>query len=76
MKTGTASEPRHGYHVNYIGIGPLPTPQVAFCVRVTFERTSGRAARAGRAVTAALLDGLAEARYRARLGPVRAEADE
>ena len=26
MKTGTAAEPGHGYHVNYIGFGPLPDP--------------------------------------------------
>ena len=24
MKTGTASHPSHGFHVNYIGYGPLP----------------------------------------------------
>jgi hypothetical protein len=32
MKTGTASTPGLGYHVNYIGVGPLPDPSLAFCV--------------------------------------------
>jgi cell division protein FtsI/penicillin-binding protein 2 len=27
MKTGTAAEPGQGYHVNYIGAGPLPDPR-------------------------------------------------
>jgi penicillin-binding protein A len=59
MKTGTASEWRHGYHVNYIGFLPAEAPQVAFCIRVTHERNSGRVTRAAREVTATLLSGLA-----------------
>jgi cell division protein FtsI/penicillin-binding protein 2 len=58
MKTGTAAEWHHGYHVNYIGFGPLPDTRIAFCVRVTHEPSSWRAARAGREVTAAFLEGL------------------
>jgi hypothetical protein len=58
MKTGTAAEWRRGYHVNYIGFGPLPDARVAFCVRVTHQPSSWRAARAGREVTAAVLDAL------------------
>ena len=48
MKTGTAAERGRGYHVNYIGVGPLPDPTVAFCVRVTHERSSPAVTR-GRA---------------------------
>jgi peptidoglycan glycosyltransferase len=59
MKTGTSSEPGRGYHVNYIGIGPLPAADLAFCVRVTHLPGSPAAVRAGRDVTARLLDGLA-----------------
>jgi cell division protein FtsI/penicillin-binding protein 2 len=59
MKTGTASQWRVGYHVNYIGYGPLPRGRVAFCVRVTHQPSSWRAVRAGREVTTALLAGLA-----------------
>jgi peptidoglycan glycosyltransferase len=40
MKTGTASAPRVGYHVNYVGAGPLPNPTLAFSVRVTHQPTS------------------------------------
>jgi cell division protein FtsI/penicillin-binding protein 2 len=40
MKTGTASHPRYGFHVNYIGVGPLPAPWLAFCIRVTDRPTS------------------------------------
>ncbi|MEO1088611.1 MAG: penicillin-binding transpeptidase domain-containing protein, partial [Acidobacteriota bacterium] len=42
MKTGTASHPQHGFHVNYIGFGPLPHARVAFCVRITHQGTSRR----------------------------------
>jgi len=58
MKTGTAALPGAGYHVNYIGIGPLPDARVAFAVRVTHERSSRRVRRAARAVTRSLLEGL------------------
>jgi penicillin-binding protein A len=62
MKTGTAAEPGRGYHVNYIGLGPLPDPAVAFCVRVTNEPTSPAVMRAAREVTRRLLAALAERR--------------
>ena len=55
MKTGTASEPGLGYHVNHIGFGPDRAPRVAFSVRVTHQRTSHRAGAAARAVTRSLL---------------------
>jgi len=66
MKTGTSAEPGHGYHVNYIGMGPLPDPAVAFCVRVTNERTSPAVTRAARDVTRRLLAALADRRPRQR----------
>lgn len=59
MKTGTASMPGLGYHVNYVGIGPLPRPTVAFCVRVTGQPTSIHVSQAAREVLSALLQGLA-----------------
>ncbi len=62
MKTGTAAEPGRGYHVNYIGAGPLPDPTFAFCVRVTNERSSPAVTRAAREVTGRLLAALAERR--------------
>ena len=62
MKTGTAAEWGRGYHVNYIGMGPLPDPAVAFCVRVTNERTSPAVNRAAREVTRRLLAALADRR--------------
>jgi peptidoglycan glycosyltransferase len=62
MKTGTAAEPGRGYHVNYIGIAPLPDPAIAFCVRVTNERSSTAVTRAAREVTGRLLAALAERR--------------
>ena len=67
MKTGTASERGRGYHVNYIGLGPLPDPAVAFCVRVTDERTSPAVTAAAREVTRALLTALTQ--HRRALGP-------
>jgi hypothetical protein len=59
MKTGTASMPGVGYHVNYVGVGPLPHPTIAFCVRVTGQPTSVHVSKAAREVLAALLEGLA-----------------
>jgi len=59
MKTGTAAAPGQGYHVNYIGLGPLPEPTVAFCVRVTHERSNPAVTRAARNVTRRLLQLLA-----------------
>jgi peptidoglycan glycosyltransferase len=62
MKTGTGAEPGRGYHVNYVGMGPLPDPVVAFGVRVTNERTSPAVTRVAREVTRRLLAGLADRR--------------
>jgi peptidoglycan glycosyltransferase len=62
MKTGTAAERRLGYHVNYIGFGPLPEPTLAFCVRVTHEPTSPAVTRAAREVMRRLLELLAASR--------------
>jgi hypothetical protein len=59
MKTGTAAEGKLGYHVNYIGAGPLPEPRVAFCVRVTHQPTSRHVNEAAREVLRALLNSLA-----------------
>lgn len=67
MKTGTAAAWHLGYHVNYIGFGPLPRPGVAFCVRVTHQPTSHRVNRAAREVTRRLLDGLAARQTQGRL---------
>jgi peptidoglycan glycosyltransferase len=64
MKTGTASEPGLGYHVNYIGVGPMPSPELAFAVRVTGQPTSARVTAAAREVLAALLARLDAARAR------------
>jgi len=61
MKTGTASEPRSGFHVNYIGVGPMPDPRVALCVRITHQRTSRRVRDAAHDVTRRLLRELARA---------------
>jgi peptidoglycan glycosyltransferase len=66
MKTGTAAERRLGYHVNYIGLGPLPDPSFAFCVRVTHERSSPAVTRAAREVTGRLLESLARIREPSR----------
>ncbi len=59
LKTGTASHPQYGFHVNYIGFGPLPDAQYAFAVRITHQRTSARVRRAAYSVTHRLLSGLA-----------------
>lgn len=67
MKTGTASDPRWGFHVNYIGIGPLPNPRLAFSIRVTHQRTSRDVRYAARRVSQHLLrdlDRLAQRRGR------------
>jgi peptidoglycan glycosyltransferase len=60
MKTGTASEWHHGYHVNYIGFLPAEAPEVAFCIRITHQATSRRVNRAAREVTARLLADLGD----------------
>jgi transpeptidase family protein len=62
MKTGTASEPGLGYHTNYIGIGPMPDPDVAYCVRVTHGPSSPVVTRSAREALAGLLERLGRAR--------------
>jgi hypothetical protein len=59
MKTGTASTPGKGFHVNYIGVGPWPEARYAFAVRVTDQRSSRNVRWAARRVTARLLARLA-----------------
>ena len=76
VKTGTAAERGSGYHVNYIGAGPWPHATIAFCLRVTDERSSPAVTRAAREVAHRLLAALADrrpafeaaARRRFRLG--------
>ena len=62
MKTGTASDPRWGFHVNYIGYGPVTgdpaDARVAFAVRITNQGTSKKVRYAAVEVTARLLRGL------------------
>ena len=58
MKTGTASTPGLGYHVNYVGAGPLPHPKIAFAVRITNQPTSHRVRDAAQDVLANLLEAL------------------
>jgi hypothetical protein len=62
MKTGTAAEWRHGYHVNYVGYAPTRDPSIAFCVRLTGQPSSHVVNRAARDVTRRLLRGLADRR--------------
>ena len=59
MKTGTASTPGKGYHVNYIGVGPWPEPRYAFAIRVTDQWSSKNVRWAARRVSARLLSRLA-----------------
>jgi cell division protein FtsI/penicillin-binding protein 2 len=68
MKTGTAAERGQGYHVNYIGFGPLPGAELAFCVRVTHEPTSPAVTTVARSVTRALLGALADRWQASRRG--------
>ena len=58
MKTGTASTPGLGYHVNYVGVGPMPHPKIAFAVRITNQPTSHRVRDAAQDVLANLLEAL------------------
>jgi len=58
MKTGTASTPGLGYHVNYVGAGPLPNPKIAFAVRVTNQPTSQRVRDSAQDVLINLLEAL------------------
>jgi len=58
MKTGTASAPGLGYHVNYIGAGPMPHPAIAFSVRITHQPSSPRVRVAAQQVLSTLLQEL------------------
>lgn len=58
MKTGTASAPGLGYHVNYVGAGPLPHPTIGFAIRVTHQPTSHRVRDAAQEVLGSLLEAL------------------
>ena len=60
MKTGTGRNPDQPLHSNYIGIGPLPKPRVAFCVRITNRWSNGKLKYASVRVTRRLLQGLKE----------------
>jgi hypothetical protein len=62
MKTGTAATPGLGYHVNYIGVGPMPDPAIAFCLRVTHQSSSPVVNVAARAALGGLLTRLGEGR--------------
>ena len=62
MKTGTASAPGLGYHVNYVGAGPLPRPTIGFAVRVTHQPSSHRVREAAQEVLRALLEELGRKR--------------
>ena len=73
MKTGTASAPGLGYHVNYVGFLPAGRPPLAFCVRLTGSRSSQRVHAAAHQVTARLLEALS-ARPEAPPGPGPAPA--
>jgi peptidoglycan glycosyltransferase len=68
MKTGTAAEFRKGYHVNYVGW--LEHGSLAFCVRVTHERSSPAVTRRAREVAARLFAALAPRLLR-NPGPLR-----
>ena len=62
MKTGTAATPGLGYHVNYIGVGPMPDPKVAFCLRLTHQPSSPAVSAAAREALGSLLYRLGEGR--------------
>lgn len=55
MKTGTASDPATGYHINYIGFAPAHDPEFAFAIRLTHGRTSKRIRNQAKAVTRQVL---------------------
>lgn len=63
MKTGTGRNKNLGFHTNYIGIGPMPKPKIAFCIRVTNQPTSGRVRRATLRVGRRLFDAVASSSY-------------
>ncbi len=76
MKTGTASDPRWGFHVNYIGIGPMPDARLAFCVRITDRPTSAKVRYAARQVTYQLLRNLGRVAERRGWSPAPAPEPE
>ena len=55
-------QPGVGYHVNYVGAGPLPHPTIGFAVRVTHQPSSHRVREAAQDVLATLLEQLASRR--------------
>ena len=63
MKTGTAATPGLGYHVNYVGVGPMPHPRIAFCLRVTHQPSSPHARDAGHEALTRLLEDLGRRRW-------------
>ena len=58
MKTGTACDASGDFHVNYIGFGPLGDDRLAFCVRITDQRSSRWVRSVAATVTAKLLEEL------------------
>jgi membrane peptidoglycan carboxypeptidase len=64
MKTGTAAEPSGDFHVNYIGYGPLGDNRLAFCVRITDQRSSRHVRSVASIVTGQLLEGLYQIAHR------------
>ncbi|HSR70199.1 MAG TPA: penicillin-binding transpeptidase domain-containing protein [Acidobacteriota bacterium] len=58
MKTGTGRNPGLPFHTNYIGVGPLPRPNIAFSVRITNYWSSKKARYATRTVSRRLLRSL------------------
>ncbi|HSR50051.1 MAG TPA: penicillin-binding transpeptidase domain-containing protein [Acidobacteriota bacterium] len=58
MKTGTGRNPGLPFHTNYIGVGPLPHPNIAFSVRITNYWNSKHARYATRTVSRRLLRSL------------------
>jgi len=63
MKTGTGRNKNLGFHTNYIGIGPMPEPKIAFCIRVTDQPTSARVRRATLKVGRRLFDAVSDSPY-------------
>lgn len=66
MKTGTASDPATGYHINYIGFAPAHDPEFAFAIRLTHGRTSKRVRNQAKAVTRQVLEVLEQEARRRR----------
>jgi cell division protein FtsI/penicillin-binding protein 2 len=60
MKTGTGGNYGEGFHINYVGFGPVDNPRFSFCVRITNKPRSRDARRAGYMITSRLLRYLRE----------------